>query len=309
MKLVVSIIEIVNREAIYIWHFFSIQFIQIIYYYIFGIIVGSAISVFLKDKIHNAFLKVQNKSSVFFGIIFSSIVGILSPLCMYGTIPIVASFSEKGVKDHYLAAFMLSSILLNPQLIVYSLALPKTLFIIRILFCFICGILAGFMVYIFYSKNNNKHFFNFKIFESSTKKSEEKNIITAYLKSIIRNIESTGLYFLIGILLSALFQRYVAPTSFASIFGDNRGLGVLLGATIGVPLYICGGGTIPLLISWLNVGMSYGAAVAFMLSGSSTKITNLGALKMILGAKHFALYFAYVFLFAIMSGFIVMLFV
>jgi len=56
--------------------------------------------------------------------------------------------------------------------------------------------------------------------------------------------------------------------------------------------------------------MSYGATVAFMLSSPATKITNLGGIKnVLLGVKHFVLYFVYVFLFAIISGFIVMLFV
>lgn len=38
-------------------------------------------------------------------------------------IPLAASFSRSGIKDDWLAAFMMSSILLNPQLIVYSMAL------------------------------------------------------------------------------------------------------------------------------------------------------------------------------------------
>ena len=63
---------------------------------------------------------------------------------------------------------------------------------------------------------------------------KDKNYIIAFLKSIIRNIESTELYFLLGILLSALFQRYVDQEIFASIFGGNRGLAILLAASIGV---------------------------------------------------------------------------
>lgn len=32
------------------------------------------------------------------------------------------------------------------------------------------------------------------------------------------------------------------------LFGEGQGFGVLMAATIGVPLYACGGGTIPLLM-------------------------------------------------------------
>lgn len=78
-----------------------------------------------------------------------------------------------------------------------------------------------------------------------------------------------------------------------------------MAATIGVPIYVCGGGTIPLLQQWLASGMSMGAATSFMITGPSTKITNLGALKIVLGIKHFAFYIAFVIVFSLAAGLIV----
>ena len=76
----------------------------------------------------------------------------------------------------------------------------------------------------------------------------------------------------------------------------------MMAATIGVPLYACGGGTIPLLMDWLHRGMSMGAAAAFMITGPATKITNLGAVKIILGMKRFLLYLAFVMVFSLLTG-------
>lgn len=95
---------------------------------------------------------------------------------------------------------------------------------------------------------------------------------------------------------------------FAHLFGDNEGFGILMAATIGVPLYACGGGTIPLLQQWLWNGMSMGSAAAFMITGPSTKITNLGALKIVLGIKRFLLYLGFVMAFSLVTGLIVNLF-
>ena len=81
-----------------------------------------------------------------------------------------------------------------------------------------------------------------------------------------------------------------------------------MAATIGVPLYACGGGTIPLLQAWLLDGMSAGSAVAFMITGPSTKITNLGALKIVLGGKRFALYILFVMLFSMLTGLLINIF-
>ena len=110
------------------------------------------------------------------------------------------------------------------------------------------------------------------------------------------------MYFLIGILLSALFQRYVPQSVLVKLFGGSEAWGVLIAATVGVPLYACGGGTIPLLKSWLADGMSLGSAAAFMITGPATKITNLGALKIAMGWKHFILYLAFVMLFSFLCG-------
>ena len=48
-------IEIVRREMIYFWYYFSIQFEQIFWYWILGMVLGSVVSVFFKYYIHNAF--------------------------------------------------------------------------------------------------------------------------------------------------------------------------------------------------------------------------------------------------------------
>lgn len=79
---------------------------------------------------------------------------------------------------------------------------------------------------------------------------------------------------------------------------------MLMAATIGVPLYACGGGTIPLLQQWLVSGMSMGSAAAFMVTGPATKITNLGALKIVLGIRRFVLYLAFVMAFSLLTGLI-----
>lgn len=294
--------SIIYREIVFLWYYFEIQFRQIAFYWALGIVIGSVISVFGKNKIHSLMTVIQDKHLGVFGIIPASLIGIASPLCMYGTIPISASFSQKGMRDDYLAAFMMSSVLLNPQLLMYSAALGTYALCIRFISCFLCGIAAGVLVRVFF---HGKGFFNFDGFSERASRDTDPNPAVRLLKNIGRNIKATGPYFLLGILLSALFQRYVPADAFASLFVNNRGFGLLMAATIGVPLYACGGGTIPLLQQWLASGMSMGSATAFMITGPATKITNLGALKIVLGIKHFIYYLLFVMAFALLSGFIV----
>lgn len=88
-------------------------------------------------------------------------------------------------------------------------------------------------------------------------------------------------------------------------FGGSEAWGVLMASTIGVPLYACGGGTIPLIQGWLAEGMSLGSAAAFMITGPATKITNLGALKIVLGFRRFLEYILFVMLFSFLTGIVV----
>ena len=295
-------IELLHREAVYLWYYFSLQLSQIFRYWVLGMVLGSAISVFAKEQIHGLFRSLHGKRLGVLGIFIASALGIASPLCMYGTIPLAASFSESGMEDDWLAAFMMSSILLNPQLILYSMALGRTALVIRILSSFLCGAAAGLLIRAFY---RNKGFFNFSGFSTARSRDTDPNLLLRFLKNLGRNLKATGPMFLLGVALSALFQRYVPAGLVASLFGDNEGFGVLMAATIGVPLYACGGGTIPLLQAWLVDGMSMGSAAAFMVTGPATKITNLGAVKIVLGAKRFALYLAFTILFALASGWVV----
>ena len=295
-------IAILQRESIYLWYYFVIQFEQIFMYWLIGMAIGSFISVCLKDKIHTMFLSLSHVRMHILTIIIASILGIVSPLCMYGTIPIAASFSKNGMKDDLLAAFMMSSILLNPQLILYSGALGIRALIIRIVSAWLCGIVARLLIHYLYC---NKPFFNFMSFDEIQNKDQDPNVFVRYFKSFSRNVQATGPYFLAGIVLSALFQRYVPAELINDLFGTKQDFGIFLAATIGVPLYACGGGTIPLLQTWLYQGMSLGSATAFMLSGPATKITNLGALKIVLGKKRFLLYFLFVMIFSFLSGIII----
>lgn len=296
-------LAVLQREFIYLWYYFVVQFEQIFRYWVLGMVLGSAISVFLKDSIHNTFRSLGERKLGVFGIFAASALGIASPLCMYGTIPIAASFSKSGVKDDWLAAFMMSSILLNPQLIIYSAALGETALIVRVISCYLGGVMAGLLVRICCAKRG---FFDFKKFDVPKSRDTDPNLFLRFFKNLWRNIKATGLYFLFGILLAAAFQRYVPADMMTGIFGGNKAWGVLMAATIGVPLYACGGGTIPLLQAWMAEGMSMGSAAAFMITGPATKITNLGAVKIVLGVRNFMLYLAFVVVFAVLTGWLVL---
>jgi len=261
-------------------------------YWMIGLTAGSLISVYLSG--HIAAKVATLAAERFWVICLAAFLGIASPLCMFGTVPLIAALGQKGVPQHVLAAFMVSSVLLNPNLWLVSFVLGLDIAAIRLGLAFLCGILAGMIVLYFFK---GRQVFSFDRFAAEESKKKKR-----FLSDLAKAFRMTAPYLIFGITLTALGERYIPPEWIAGMFGVRRGLGVLFATTLSVPLYICGAGTIPLIRAWLVAGMGAGDAMAFMIAGPATKINNLSAVKMILGGKHFLLYLAFMAGFAVLAG-------
>ncbi len=293
-----SILAAIFRVAPY----FLFEFEQIFPFWAIGLVAGSVIAVYGKSKITGSVSRLKATGFGLLGIVPASLLGIASPICMYGTIPVAAALAQEKVPEGWLAAFMMSSVLLNPQLLLFSFALGPTVALVRLLFCILGGVCAGLIVHVFF---RNQRFFDFASFGEDACRDIDPDMRVRLLKNIYRAIIITGPYLLVGILIAAVYTAYVPPEIIINLFGDSSWSGVVLAAVIGVPVYICGGGTIPILKAWLDGGMSVGSATAFMLSGPATKITNLSAIKIVLGARNFIFYLFFVMAFSIASGMVI----
>ena len=281
-------------------HLLAEQAEQILPFWVVGILIGSAISVFGKEKLHRLLAGVQQRRG---GLLLASAIGVASPLCMYGTIPIAAALAHKGARQDILAAFMMSSVLINPQLLVYTAALGQEVLLARLVACLLCGVVAGLLVR--WSTRNGRAFFDFSgVSEGSSSRDVHPNPLLRYALNVWRNVRATGPWLLVGILLAALFLYALPHQLFHHLHMQHAGHApeVVGMALIGIPFYVCGGGAIPLMAGWMQMGMSTGALLAFTLTGAGTKITNLSALKMVLGMRNFLWYITYVTLFAIAAG-------
>jgi uncharacterized membrane protein YraQ (UPF0718 family) len=80
--------------------------------------------------------------------------------------------------------------------------------------------------------------------------------------------------------LGYLINGLVPAEWISRLFGAGYAYSVPLAATLGLPFYINGEGSLPLVRAMLDSGMSQGAALAFLISGSGTSIGAIaGALS------------------------------
>ena len=261
-----------------------VQFQQIGGYWIIGLVVGSCINVYLSDKIVARLVVFQKTGYNLPSACIASALGIVSPLCMYGTVPLIASLGRKKVPDYLLVTFMISSILLNPNLFIMSFAMGSPIAFIRLGACFFGGLLAGALAYAYLRK---RPVFQLDRFALKGKKKR------GFFADLARAIQITLPYLLIGVTLTALYDLYFPRHWMDFVFGGNQAMSTLFAMSLAVPLYACGGGSIPLLIAWMREGMHLGSAVTFMLAGPAAKFTNLGAVKTILGSRNFFYYMIY----------------
>ena len=263
-------------------------------YWAIGLLVGSLISVYLAGKISERMLALSSKGRGLWQICVASLLGIVSPLCMFGTIPVIAALGKKGLPGFLLAAFMVSSVMLNPNLLFLTIVLGRNLALMRFAFCFLGGALAGVLVLRFCGDT--------QMFKIQRFAAEGPGQAKTLLPDLLKAARVTAPYLLVGIALTAVLDRYIPPEWIYRMFGARRGLGVLFATTLSVPLYACGGGVIPLINAWLHAGMGRGDALAFMLAGPATKINSISAVKMILGGRNFLIYLTFCIAFAAAVG-------
>ena len=273
-----------------------VQFQQIGGYWAVGLIAGSLINVYLSDKIVARVSIFQRHGFHLLSACIASALGIASPLCMYGTVPLIASLGRKKVPDYLLVTFMISSILLNPNLLIMSFALGSHIAFIRLGLCFAGGVLAGTLAYAFLRKAAV-----FRLEQFAIIKKQKRGFVT----DLLRAVQVTLPYLFVGILLTVLYDLHFPRHWMDSIFGGNQAMSTLFAMSLSIPLYTCGGGSIPLLMAWMREGMSSGNAITFMLAGPATKFTNLGAVKSILGMRNFFFYMGFCLGYAWFAGMIV----
>jgi uncharacterized membrane protein YraQ (UPF0718 family) len=137
-------------EVIILYKLVLFQFCPIFPFWFIGVFVGSIVSVFFSTKITDLASRMNYKKMSFCMIILAALLGAASPICMYGTIPFIAALGKKGIPGYLLAAFMITSILINPNLLVFSVVLGLHVAILRLLCCLATGIIVGLLVKIFF---------------------------------------------------------------------------------------------------------------------------------------------------------------
>jgi uncharacterized membrane protein YraQ (UPF0718 family) len=101
-----------------------------------------------------------------------------------------------------------------------------------------------------------------------------------------------------------LINRFIPTAWISALFGSGNLFAIPLAALVGLPLYVNGDSSIPLLQSLMQSGVSFGAMLAFMITGPGTSAGVLAGIATIMRKKAIALYIAYLLVGATAMGYI-----
>lgn len=255
-------------------------FLELLPYTLGGVLIGEILKFTSWTKlIYQWIMKSKNIS-----IIVATLLGILSPLCTHGTIPVVIMLYQGGVPVGPLISFLAASSLMNPQLFIMTWGgLGIEFALIRLLIVFIYGLLVGYITMYL----PDKYIIQKAIYHTGSKEDILNRPIKEFTIKILiinfyKNVKFVGKYMIIGVFIGTFIEAFVPQDLVMNLFGNGTISTILVAALAGIPLYACGGGVIPTVRSMVIQGMDKGAAMAFMTVGQATRISPLIALVALL---------------------------
>jgi hypothetical protein len=271
-------------------------------YLLFGFFFAGALRVFFSPEKVSRHLGKGGISSV----IKAALFGIPLPLCSCGVIPTAISLRRQGANRGATLSFLISTPTTGIDSILATYALLGPLFAFyRVISSFVagvfCGVLANFSMNETFQPLDMEntcslcdvkepHFHN--IFEK---------IIFLFHYAFIELLEGISKWLLMGILIGG-FISYLIPQELIKDYFGSGWKAMVLMLVVGIPIYVCATGSIPIVAALMFKGMSPGAGLVFLLAGPATNVVTITIVAKELGKKAVALYLASISLTAILLG-------
>jgi uncharacterized membrane protein YraQ (UPF0718 family) len=225
--------------------------------------------------------------------------GIPLPICSCGVVPIYQSLVERGVPTTAAMAFLVATpeIGVESALLSWSL-LGGELTLARLAAAALVAFLAGWLIGRRVGPRPSS--FAMAIPDGPSRgRGHGKRLLAALRYGFLDVVRDTAPWLVLGLVIAAALD----PGSLGAAVGFlPRGLDVVFFALLGVPVYVCASAATPLGAAFLLVGVSPGAAIAFLLSGPATNVTTFGVLSNLHGRRIALLFGAFVLIVTVALG-------
>lgn len=262
-------------ETIHIW-------LEMSFYILIGLFCAGLLHVFVSKD----FIARQLGRGGIASVIKATLVGIPLPVCSCGVIPLAQSLKKEGAHRSSVISFLVSAPATGIDSILATYSLLGPLFAIFRPFADLCtGIVAGTVDYILGGKHE-KDTVNVPHIHQKTSTVYKAQEFVRY--SVTELPQDIGKWLVIGTVvggaITAMIPRQLFERFFSYPFDFLAALGV------GVPLYVCATGSIPIATSLIQKGFTPGAALVFLITGPATNIVTMAFIRSQFGKKAFYIY-------------------
>ncbi|EAH4531975.1 organoarsenical efflux permease ArsP [Campylobacter jejuni] len=289
------------KEFLYLFTELSVLFIAI-----------SFLVSIINQKYEGIFKKqlAGDKISSYFKAIF---LGALTPFCSCSTIPLLRAFLETKVKLSVALAYLFTSPLINPIIfsmlfITFGLKLSLTYVVFLVFLIFIVSFVfskfkeESFLKHI--PKNTKSNIFtqtthnpsNFIFKQKSccaNTQDKPKNITINYkelFKESLKNYKKLLPYIVAAVFIGAFIHGFIPQEILQKYLNGNEILSIVLAAFLGIFLYLRVETIIPIGLALLQMGISQGVIMSFLIAGAGCSLPELILLKQMFKIKFLFLF-------------------
>jgi uncharacterized membrane protein YraQ (UPF0718 family)/copper chaperone CopZ len=271
-------------------------------YLLFGFLIAGILYVLIpREKVskhlaHNKFSAVT-KASVF---------GIPLPLCSCGVIPVAAHLEKQGANRGPILSFLISTPTtgVDSILATYSLMGPL-LAVMRPVAALFNGLFTG-IVANFAANHHGRVVTNIEPGSGDAQTASGGSSLAAKIKEIIKYsfddlVKDVAKWLIIGILIGGAIGYFI-PQQLIEQYLGNPLLAYPIMLLIGIPMYVCATGSIPIAASLILKGMSPGAGFIFLFTGPATNAATLSFVGGKMGKKYLAIYLVTILITGVLFG-------
>jgi hypothetical protein len=237
-------------------------------------------------------------------ILKASLIGVPLPLCSCGVIPVGLSIRRQGGSRGATAAFLAATPQTSVTSIVATWALlgPIVTFV-RILAAVLSGVLAGLFIEWTYPHEASLTEEDIHGQPTDTPAPTESFWRKLWRHGFVVLPRDIARPFAVGLLLAALLTVLIPPGFFQGRVPSGL-LSYMVMLAVGLPIYVCSTGSLPLALSFLHMGFSPGSALVFLVAGPATNAATLATLWTRIGRRGTLLYLLAIAIAALFAGFL-----
>jgi uncharacterized membrane protein YraQ (UPF0718 family)/copper chaperone CopZ len=228
----------------------------------------------------------------FGAVLKAALIGVPLPLCSCAVLPVAASIRRHGASRAATASFLLSTPQTGVDSISVTYALLGPLFaVFRPVVALLTGLLGGGLVQLFGQRDGEPQDAVVPGAEGSgctdscCAGGERQHALRRALRhgfvTLPRDIAGP---LLLGALIAGAIGVLASPGRLEPYLGGGP-LAIALMMAVGIPIYVCASGSVPLAVGFMHLGASPGAAFAFLVAGPATNAAAVAAIWKLLGRR------------------------